>query len=203
MGEHDALREPGRAARVRQDGEVGRRVERWRGRVARVAVELLERGQSLATAYPDDRLDAGRCGRLARGLRERGNREEHPCPGVDELIGRLAGGVERVHRRAHAPCRRRGVEGDGVFGQVGHVDPEDVAVAEAAAGEPGGEGANPLRELAIGEGRAGRPVDQRRRGGLLVSELEDERGDIDARDVDVVVGGGVDHLLHPALPVPR
>ncbi len=108
-------------------------------------------------------------------------------------MAQLVRGVEGVHGHAHPAGRGGAVEGDRVLGQVGHVDPEHVALAEPARGEAGGERPNSQRELRVGDGPPRWPVDQRRLVPVLAGSLEDERGHVRVRDLDVVVGAPVDH----------
>src|SRR5262249_26166357 len=82
--------------------------------------------------------------------------------GVRELLAELVRRVERIGRRVDATQRGDGQEGDGVLRQVGTGDREDVALLEPAPGEARGRSPDVLGELLVGEGAAGRPVDQRR-----------------------------------------
>ena len=77
------------------------------------------------------------------------------------------------------------MKSDGVLGDVGHEDGQDVALGEPAGGKAGGEGAHALRELGVGDLAAAGPVDQ---GGLVAEfggVLQHEVADRDVWDLHV------------------
>ncbi len=165
VGEHHALRQARRAARVGQRDEVvGVGLVRHR-RVA-AGQQVVER----RLTHHEDVLRPG----LAHALLEPGRRDREAGVGVLELEADLVGGVGRVDRR-HDPAERRdGVEGDGVFRPVRRAQGEHVAAAEAAVREAGGERPDGAREVAVGERAPRRAVDQGRAVAALGRVLEDE-----------------------------
>jgi hypothetical protein len=83
-------------------------------------------------------------------------------PGVVQLVGQLVGRVERVDGRHRAAHVRDGMEGDGVFGDVGAVNGQHIPLAKAALGQTGGHKMDAKGQLLVGDGTAGRPVNQGR-----------------------------------------
>ena len=141
-----------------------------------------------ADAEDEDLLDAAVLRRrLPRLVEERRHGDEEARARVPELLGQLVGGVERIdggvdRRRA----TRRAWKTTTYSGQVGAVDRDHVALAEAARAP----GRSPTRRIASSSCRyvsdaAGRPIDD----GRLVAEpagvpqhvLGD--GDVGHRDV--------------------
>ena len=88
---------------------------------------------------------------------------------------------------------RDAVEGEGVLGDVRAVDGEHVALGEAAGGQAGRHPAHAPGQLAVGQGPAAGPVDQRRLVGPLhgVGEHELVQRHVGHRNV----GMGTEHDL--------
>jgi hypothetical protein len=138
----------------------------------------------------------GRLERLVQALRAG---HQVPRGRVVELIGQLVGGVEGVDRGIDAADGRDGVEGNRVLGQIGAIDGEHVAFAEAPPREAGGRLPDRVGQLAIGERAAARAVDQ----GWLVAQfqgaLQDQRGHGDIRDSHLGERTAEDHGLPPQI----
>ena len=98
-----------------------------------------------------------------------------------ELVGR----VERIDGRIDAAHGGDGEEDDGVFGQVGAVDGEHVALAEAARREPRGHLPHRIGQLRVGDRPPRRPIDEGRLVAARHGLLQDEQRQRNARDLDV------------------
>ena len=194
--EHHPLGQAGGAARVGQHRQVGGRVDLDLGRRVGVAEQVAERLRPLGLPEHVELVgDPGPLGRLPSRLVERRHGDQDLRARVLELVGELVRGVERVGRGRLAPRRGGAVKGDRVLGDVGHVDGEHVAVAEAALGEPRRERADPARELGVGDRAAAGTVDQRGLVAPLRGLLEHERGHVRLGYVDLAVAAAVDHTL--------
>ena len=177
MREHDALRQPGRAARVRQDDQVRARIDRGGGRIAVSLQQRRERRGSLGFAEDEDLLDSGFPRRLLRLGHARRHREEKLRAGIFQLRSQLSRRIERAHRGVHAADERDGMEHDRVLGQVRAVDGDDIPFPQAARGEAGGCSSHAVGPLAVGERSTAGAVDERRLVRTLDRAFEEERGE--------------------------
>ena len=128
VGQHDALRQAGRARGVRQHDDVVE-VDRhlFRERLAgkrgdrRVAIGLTD----------DEHFFHGRVGhRRGRRLQEGRDRHEARRARVDELVMDLPRCVRRVHRGQHPAGQRDRVEDDAVLGTVGRHHRDDFTLRQ-------------------------------------------------------------------------
>ncbi len=182
MGEHDALRQPGRARRIGQHDDVvevdrhllGERRRAQRGD-RRVAVGLTDH-----VHLPDGRLrDRGR-----RRLEEHRHRHQARRTGVDQLVVDFSRRVRRVDRGDHTPGERDGVEGDGVLGTVGRHHGDHLALRQPGVQPAARLPAHGVLELAVGHRPARGPVDE---GGFArqpTGVLEDVRRQRHGREAD-------------------
>ena len=151
VGEHDALGQAGRAARVRQERHGTRGVERDRRR----------RPVGFDRAEGHDLAHTGRRGDLPRRGQARGNGGEDRGPAVHRLSGELALGGHRAGPADRGPGRHGAQGRDGPLGRVGRPEDKDVARTQPARREAGGRALDARGERPVGDGGAGRAVDQR------------------------------------------
>ena len=187
VGQHHALRQPGRPARVRQDREVGSRIDLDLGRRGSLREQVAEtRLIAIAIADDDDLLDRRVGGGGASGLEEGADGEHQPRAGVVHLVSQLARRVERVRGRADGATPGHAVEDQRVLGQVRHVDRDPVALADPSGRQRAGQCRGGHVQLRERELAAARPVDQRRLVPTRAGVGENEAGDVDVRDLDSV-----------------
>ena len=134
VGQHDALGQPGRPARVRQRGEVP-------GRVAGHAEGRSGRAQPIEIALDPPHpnippLDA--LGRVADLVGMRVGREGELGPRVAQLMSDLRRRVERVQRGDDPARSENRVKDHGEIGLVGRHQRNDIALAEPLDGEGAG-----------------------------------------------------------------
>src|SRR5262249_7147503 len=206
VGDHHAFGQASRAAGVGQSDHVVCIVETHLGDLA---VALQQRGKGRRAgglAQHEDLLHAGAPCRLdclvqkcARGDIRDGDQELGT--GVVELEGKLVNSVERIDGGDGAAEHRDGQDGDGVFGQIGAVDSEDVTLGEAALGKACCDESSPHGKLTVGESASTGGVNQRRLLGQLASALEHDGVQGDVGYGDVCVRAAEDHacLLFLAL----
>ena len=96
MGEHDALGQPGRSARVREHHHVFSRIDLHGGRSRWRPQQLGEGPGALGGAEDEDLLDPRRRGRLLGLVEEGRHRDEEAGARILELLGQLARSVERI-----------------------------------------------------------------------------------------------------------
>ena len=150
--EHHALGEAGRAARVRERGEVRhgglhRHVPRFGGEV----VEALDSGRSEG-AGDRERADAGEVSAdRVDDRRQRFVVQDHGRAGVGDLEAHLALLGERVDRVDDAARLQRAVEGDDELERVRHEEGHAVALRHAPPCQCRREPVGALVELAVGE----------------------------------------------------
>src|SRR5262249_59032116 len=97
-------------------------------------------------------FDAGLLRGLLRLVEEGRHRDQEPGARILELFGKLVGSVERVGGSVYPAQRRDGEEDDRVLRHVRAVDPEHVALLEAALSQARRGSAHALSELAVREG---------------------------------------------------
>ena len=125
--EHDALRQAGRAAGVRQHGDVLHGIDGDGRRVALRGARHLPRLLQLIHAHELRQLLL----RFIDDGHQRAEREDGLRAGVAELMLDLALAIERVQRRDGGAGEQRAVQRDGVLGRVRRVDGYHVALADA------------------------------------------------------------------------
>ena len=131
MRQHHALRQPGRAGRVRQHDDIGcGSIDGWR-----IGIDG-DRGERRRLVGVVNREDVDRMRRHAdRGpcaLEERRHGDKQPGSRVAELKGELLRGVRGIGGREDRTETGDRVEDHGVLGNVRGPDRDDVALADPA-----------------------------------------------------------------------
>ena len=160
--EHDALRQAGRARRVRQHDDVVE-IDRHLLRERRAG----QRGdRRVAVGITDDvhLLDCRVRDRGRGRLEEHRDRHETRRARVDELVVDFARCVRRVDRGENTTSQRDGVEDDAVLGTVGRHHGDDLALREPTLEPTARLTAHRVFELAVRHRPAGGPIDE---GGLV------------------------------------
>ncbi len=148
---------------------------------------------ALGAVEHDEVGDPGGLHRRAGPVQERRDGDQQLRPGVLQLEGDLVGGVEGVDRAHHAAGRGDAVEDhrepDGVRGE----DRDDVALAQPAGVQRGGEAVDVGDQLGVRDRLPGQPVDQRRGVPQLARARQDVGRDGGVGDLDVGEAAGVRH----------
>ncbi len=207
VGQDDALGPPGGARGVGQRRHVvaGHRDRRALGRRRQQVGEGVlrhRRRRLVAGVVEQDDLGDGEALLAQRGagaVEERRDRDEDLRAGVAQLEGELVGGVERVDRRDGDAGGQTAVEDHRVVRAVGREHGDDVALAQPALTERRGEAVDAVRELGEGHLLPARPVDHGDRVGVLREVGEQELGQPDVGDVEVVERAAHDHGRHSSM----
>ena len=193
MAEHDPLGDAGCTRRIRQHGDVGRRVEAHLGGRAALGqqppqVRVPRRG--LVRAVEHDEVVVGDADRLRGGLRLRQQRAHGDEPGgrgIRQLLLDLTGRVERVQRRDGRARAQDAVEHRRERRNVRAQQTDDGVGAHPAGREGAGERVDLRLEGAVRRLRARRGVDQRDAGGVFGGQTA-EQVVVDARRGDLDIG---------------
>ena len=161
MRQHHAFRQAGGARRVRQHDDVVGRIDGHRRRVG-VDGQVVQRGHAVDAIDGDD-LDwpFDRSHPITRAGQQRAGRDQQTSACVTKLKGHLLGGIGGVDGGEHGADSRDGMEHHGVLRQVGRVDANYLALADAVMREARGQAANALGQLAVGDGVPGGGIHQR------------------------------------------
>ena len=147
--EHDALGEPGRAARERQRDDVAGGLDRRPRRgSSRRCEQGLERRRAGGPAEREDLLDAGHARRLDCSLGQHRSGHEKAGAGHAQLQRGLGGRVQPVDGRVRPAGAGNAVKRDGVLRHVGRVDADDLARLEPACSQPGSTAIDVVRPAA-------------------------------------------------------
>ena len=162
--QHDALGEPGRAARERQRDEVGGRFDRRprRGRPPRA--RAARRTASCPAASPIAKTSSTPAALrgLERPLGQLRHGDEKAGAGDAQLERGLLGRVESVHGRVRATGARDAVKRDGVLRHVRREDPDDLAGRQSARRKPRRAAIDVLGKLRVRQHGAADGIDDRR-----------------------------------------
>ena len=175
--EHHALRQPGRAAREREHGEVALRIHPG---IADGAVRL---GQRLELVHGVEARD---------GVAQRARRDHRLRVRARELLADLVRREQRVDRGDDRAERARGMEGDHPVGRVRAEQADGVALADPLLRQPGRGPRDALGELGVRGHRARRAVDQRRLVAALRRAAHHVRGERQRRDLDLWIRAAQD-----------
>ena len=183
--QHHAFRQSRRPARVREHDDVFGRCDRDRWRVRGRVEQFVKRPHAIGFAAEHvERLDAGGRSSFLRFVQTRRRRDHQPRPAVFQLLGQFGGCTQRISRRDDATDERDRVEDDGIFRNVVAVNREHVSLAKPAAIQRGGNPADHVRELTVGERATCRRIDDRRLVREVFGLPEHERTNGDVRNLD-------------------
>ena len=127
------------------------------------------------------RRQAGLRRRGGGPVEERRDGDQQLGPGIGQLVGQLAGGVERVRAGDDGVGAQHPVEHRGVVRRVRREQPDHVAGRDPALGQRRGDLVDHVGELVEGDRRPARPVHERRRPAAVpepAGEQEVVQGDL-------------------------
>ena len=214
MGQHDALGDARRPARVLVHGDV---VEadldgRWSGPVLLQAIQpavdvdggfdvaegvfleptaedALYRAEVVADAGPHDLFDLCPGPQIDHPVGQGVQADQDLCPGIVELVLQFDIGIEGVVHHGDAPDPKDGVIGRHAGNAVGQQERDGVPLLDAEIGQAGGEAVHHVLQGAEGDGR---PLeDQGRVVRKLLRRPVQDRG-----QADVLI---LNELRHPFL----
>ena len=192
MGDHHALRQPRRPARIGKQHDL-LHVDRHLRHDSRIRQQVRKTRRARRLANHERLADRGRVPGRLRLVEQRRRCQQVAGPGVGKLRRKLAARCQRAHRGDDSPEGGDREQRDGVLDGIRRVDAQHIALAEAPLRQSGGNRPHISGERLVRHGCAGRGVHQRGSGSVPIGITEHKRCQRHGRDGDVREGAAEDH----------